>query len=337
MRDLSYLTDHYDEAIARVNAIAAPLNFIFITDMHNRLNQYAIANNMVDLTEYELGVNHIDSLQYVLDRCPGIQCVVNGGDIGNDYHTDHDPMREASQEIMDALYRLSVPVHCCVGNHDDAAGIALGKGRDTRKVIYLPDEMHELCMKYNPTPENYYYTDFPELGYRFVFLNTSDRCYFQDENGQHVLCRRLEVSSKQADWLEREALATDLRIIVFSHSPISNAGMIGSESAREGHVKHYDDLWNGQRVLRAVRSCPNVMALIAGHVHFDNIHYDGDLPSITTLCSFVQEWSPLCPKRVVGTVTETAFDVISIKDQYLYMTRFGAGFDRNACLLRWKA
>ena len=38
MKDLHYLTDSYDEKIAKINSFAAPLNFIFITDEHNRMN-----------------------------------------------------------------------------------------------------------------------------------------------------------------------------------------------------------------------------------------------------------------------------------------------------------
>ena len=38
MKDLRYLTDSYGEKIARIKAIGAPLNFLFITDQHNRLN-----------------------------------------------------------------------------------------------------------------------------------------------------------------------------------------------------------------------------------------------------------------------------------------------------------
>ena len=39
MNKLSYLTDSYDAKIKRVNDIAAPFNFVFITDIHNRLNE----------------------------------------------------------------------------------------------------------------------------------------------------------------------------------------------------------------------------------------------------------------------------------------------------------
>ena len=119
--DLHYLTDHYKKKIESLNALDAPLNFLFITDMHNRLHELAYRNDSPEHQRpFELAVNAIDSIQYILDRCPGIAFVVSGGDIGNDYDPDPARVRASHHEVMDALYRLSVPVHCCIGNHDDA-------------------------------------------------------------------------------------------------------------------------------------------------------------------------------------------------------------------------
>ncbi len=328
MKDLSYLTDSYDEKIRFLNELDAPLNFVFITDQHNRMNTLV-------MERYELARDAIDSIQYVLDRCPGISMVVSGGDIGNDYDSDPDRIRFSHQEVMDAFYRLSVPVHCCIGNHDDALGVAIDRGLDTVSRAILPDEMHKLCMKYNPTPENYYYIDHDtsDGGYRMIFLNTSDKPYFKDENGQYPFGWRLEISNKQALWLENEALRTDRRILLFGHSPLHNAHIFGTEGGPV-FIKPYDDCLNGPRAYYAVKQTKNVLATFAGHVHYDNIYYDDDMVTVTTQCSLVQEWAPGCPKRVVGTPTETAFDVFSIKGQTLYATRFGAGEDRQACLMR---
>ena len=45
--------------------------------------------------------------------------------------------------------------------------------------VVLPDEMHEICMKNNPTDGNYYIDhDAKDGGYRLVFLNTSDKDYY---------------------------------------------------------------------------------------------------------------------------------------------------------------
>ncbi len=334
MQKINYLTDHYDAKIQKINAYQAPLNFVFITDQHNRLNQYITTwDKTKRSTDYELASNAIASIQYIIDRCPGISCVISGGDIGCDYNPDPNKIRASHQEVMDALYRLTLPVHCCVGNHDDGLGPVTDNGGDNTKAVILPDEMHKLCMKYNPTKENYYYTDFEKENYRFIFLNTSDKPYFLNEQGQYAFSWRLEISDKQAKWLENEALKTDKKIIVFSHSPLHNAGIYGTENPPQA-IKPYDDLLNGPRVYYAVKQCKNVVALIAGHVHYDNLLYDDDVLSITSQCSMASQWDPSCPKREFGTYSETAFDVFSIKDNVVYITRFGAGEDRIGCLMR---
>ena len=318
-----YPIDGYDEKIARIKEIAAPLNFVFVTDMHHRFRHTVVEG--------------LDTIQYVLDRCPEIRFVVSGGDIGNDYDPDPDKFRASMHEVMDSLYGLSVPVHCCIGNHDDYIGNCIDNGWDTRMGIF-PEEMHELCMRYNPTAENYYYIDFDCAGekYRFAFINTSDKPFLTDKNGQYPLSGwRLEISNKQAEWFENEVLNTDRRIFLFGHSPVSNKGIFGTGELPDG-IKPYDDLLNGPRMYYHMKKCKNLVAMIAGHVHYDNIYYDEDLPVITTLSAFRGRWTESCPqrKRHYEAYPEIAFDVFSIKDNIIYMTRFGAGSDRVVELLR---
>ena len=97
-------------------------------------------------------------------------------------------------------------------------------------------------------------------------------------------------------------------------------------------MKPYDDMINGPRVYNAVKQCKNVVATISGHVHYDNLLYDDGLLVVTTLCAMMQKWAPGCPDREAGTITETAFDVFSIKDDLVQITRFGAGEDRVGML-----
>ena len=331
MKNVSYLTDHYDEKIKKIKEINAPLNFVFITDEHNRIGESFLEDNG---GVYELAADAISSIQYILDRCPEIKCVVNGGDIGNDYSTDPDKIRASYIETMDALYRLSVPVYSFIGNHDSAIGNATDLGLDNTKFAVLPDELHKICMRDCPSEKNYYYIDFEKENYRFIFLDTSDIPYYIDKNGQYPFgWERGEISDKQAVWLEQEALKTEKHILIFSHIPLRNEGIYGTEGFPKG-IKPYESLLNGARVYYAIKQCKNAAALIAGHVHYDNLRYDGDLLSITTLCSHAQQWAPSCPERTVGTITETAFDVFSIKDNMMYLTRFGAGEDRRAELIR---
>ena len=330
MNDIRYLTDCYDEKIEAINRLEAPLNFVFITDEHNGLGRKKLPGH--GDREFGLAVDHINSIQYILDRCPGISCAVNGGDIGNDYWPDAEGIRSTYRETMDALYALTVPVHCVIGNHDDAT--AMAEQEKNNAIAILPDEMHKICMKYNPTPENYYYADLPSSDYRFVFLNSCDRPYRIGDNGRFIQDYPLEISNAQAEWLEREALRTERKILVFSHAPVSNAGIFGSIGKGGGYVRSHDDTLNSSRVYTALKECPNVRAQICGHVHYDNLLYRDRMVIVSSLCSFPQEWAPSCPKREHGTVTETAFDVFSVKDDLMVITRFGAGCDRAATFLR---
>lgn len=322
MRDIRYLTDSYYKKIERIRKIGAPLNFVFITDMHNRMN----SNDGTQV--YELASDHIRSIQYILDRCDNIGFIISGGDVGNDYDEDAECYKASVREVYEELYKLSVPVHCIVGNHDDGIGNCYDRGFDARMHTILRDEMHSLCMKNNPTPENYYYIDADD-NYRFVFLNSIDYPVCIDRNGAPSFGWRLEISDKQTAWFETEALSTHRRVIVFSHAPLHNAGVFGTEGMPD-LIKPYDDTLNAPRLLRAIASHPNVVANICGHVHYDNIVYNDTYVTITTLCSLVQQWCATSPTREFGKETETAFDVFSIKENVIHITRFGAGRDREA-------
>ena len=329
--DIKYLTDSYEEGIERLKMLDAPLNFVFITDPHHRMPVYKSCgyNKMSYEDVSALGV--VQSIEYILQRVPNIQCIVNGGDIGNDYDPDPDGYRRSMHEYMDALYALSRPVHSCIGNHDDRVGRCLQFGWDIDQAMF-PGEMHELCMKYNPTEENYYYVDIntSQCGYRFVMLNTSDLMYAYDKTGNFIDEEHTEISARQARWYEKEALNTDRKILVFSHDPIHQAGIIGIGPTGD----LYDGVSRAPWIYYHSKNCENVVAMIAGHVHYDNVVLDEELPTITSAACTMLRWHENLPQREPGTPSEGAFDVMSIKGDRLYITRFGAGEHREVTLPR---
>ncbi|MFQ9801100.1 MAG: hypothetical protein ACLR23_21645 [Clostridia bacterium] len=172
MNHLKYLTDHYDESIEKIKTIGAPLNFVFITDLHNRLNEFATKG---EAGKYELAVNAIDSIQYILDRCPEISFVVNGGDIGNDYHPDPEQIRASHRGDGCSVQIVRPRSLLCGKPRRRHRQCHRPRQNDTQPFAILPEEIHRLCMKNNPTGENYYFFDHASLDYRFIFLNTSDK------------------------------------------------------------------------------------------------------------------------------------------------------------------
>lgn len=341
-KDLSYLTDYYDEKIERVKKLNAPVNLIFYTDPHNELSQWDCPKHD-DYAEgdFESAIDTVRSMQYIIDRLPSLKCVVCGGDLGNDYNDDPKKAHQSIQNLMNELYRLTIPVHCLIGNHDDCViasaleplkSFPVYEGEKKPPVseyILYPEDLHRMCMKYNPTEENYYYVDFEE-GYRMVFLNTSDVCYGIDEKGKLTHPFNVGVSREQIMWFDK-AVKTDKKVIVFSHAPIRINGHYPD------HVKQFEGMINGEWLWRKMQKADNVLASIAGHLHYDNIVYDGKIVSIDTQSGSALgkgKWDSACPYRQFGTITETAFDIISITDEVIYCTRFGAGEDRTARIIR---
>ncbi len=335
MRDISYLTDNYGEQIKKINELNAPLNFVFITDIHNRLS-YQVREERNG--QYELGIETIESIRYILERCPGISMVVCGGDTINDYFPTGEEIRNTLTEVMDAFYSLPVPVHYCIGNHDDGLATAAGRGKATDEFVLLPDELHEICMKNSPTKENYYYIDDENTNFRFLFLNTNDVKYHKDDKGHYVSNNHsTAISAKQIEWLKNDALKTDRDVLVFSHVPLCNKGMFGNDF-RPKYIIQYENMTNGPEAYRELKYDPNVMAIFSGHVHYDNLVYEDELLEFTTAAALVQperNFQPYFDKREYGKATETAFDVVSIKDDAAYLTRFGAGHDRVGCMLKY--
>lgn len=326
--DLHYLTDGYADGIERLKRIDAPLNFVFVTDVHHRLGFF----------EYNdvSSIPMLKSIAYVIENVKNVQCVVSGGDNGNDYAHDPEAYRASLHEYVDTLNSLPCPVHHCVGNHDNRLGRSHENGWNTDFVM-RNDEMHALFGKYNPTRELYYYVDIDtsERPYRLVFLNTSDYPLATDASGQIVTEEHGEISPKQARWYENEALNTDRRILVFSHCPIHAEGIFGNTP--DGDYTPYDDVFNAPCVYYHSKRCENVIAMLAGHVHYDNVAMDGHLPTVTTAAGYMRHWTGGVPERAFGTPSEALFDVVSIKGDRMYITRFGAGEDREIPLLRLRS
>lgn len=342
--DISYLTDFYDEKIEKIKKINAPLNFIFYTDPHNGLSEWDCPKNPdYAPTDFDSAPVHIASMQYIIDRLPSLRCVVCGGDLGADYNDDPRLAHESIKETMEALYKLTIPVHCCIGNHDDCVMTSVLEPKKSfpkdendiykphvSEYILYPEDLHKICMKNNPTDKNYYYTDFDDLGYRFVFLNSSDFKYGIDKDGNVIHPLDIGFSREQVWWFE-EVVKTDKKVIVFSHSPINARGHFPDCLKAQIDIANSGWLWN------VMQKSDNVIASIAGHLHYDNIVYDKRIVAIDTQCAtglHKGKWEISCPDREFGTITETAFDVVSVTNELIYCTRFGAGNDRVARIIR---
>lgn len=146
-------------------------------------------------------------------------------------------------------------------------------------------------------PENhYYYVDNPQKKIRYIILNR-----FKQVNGEWI---NMNNDSEQVSWLANEALNVESGwgVIVFVHYIAESESVaLALDSAKNNGV--------------------DVIAIIAGHNHFDMIqHTYGGIPMIYTTCDKNEAWihggvnqEPwLTEDRPSGTIYEQAFDVFTV-------------------------
>jgi hypothetical protein len=74
----------------------------------------------------------------------------------------------------------------------------------------------------------------------------------------------------------------------------------------------------------------DIVCLLAGHTHYDNLVSVNGLNHITTLNNSMNVWDD-APSKTEGTISECAFDIFTINTETktVKITRIGAGSDRE--------
>ncbi len=204
----------------------------------------------------------------------------------------------------------------------------------------------------------YFYVDSKPQKVRFIMLNFhTDGDGSNDSNGYAVYnsMKNFVLGSKQLEWLINDALNVDenWNIVIMGHPPISNAedgslfaDIINAYNGRTayagGSINLENDFW-GKNISSEYNTSTapskdfsqakgEVIAYFHGHIHRDTIDETAlSCPaiSITTASSDVRDENP--PERVIGTATETAMDIVTVDKavRTIYLTRLGAGEDRQ--------
>lgn len=114
------------------------------------------------------------------------------------------------------------------------------------------------------------------------------------------------------------------------------------------------DTWWPNRTNYNFTEAPDIGILftLQGHVHYDNLFWSGydsegtysrgnayngetldqtkgQIPHIFTSCDAYMNRDALAPAMELGTITEQCFDIVSVSDGHIHLTRFGAGSDRD--------
>lgn len=346
------LADYIVQEIKTVSTAHAKKNgtfkFAFETDIHDRkfdaIHKYSILNEFA--------------------KTGFLDAVVCGGDCQG--ASSKDVLFDSFQKYNSVVTNgINIPYFLCKGNHEAYGGEY--SEADMSNVLNA-QEWFSIGCKSQGVPVvfdkdnvlgGYYYYDFDVHKIRMIVLNTSENYnldkYFDPCN---VIIRQTQI-----DWLCNKALnfmdksdRNEWSVIIVSHAAINKneSGGLGGQVVIEGILNAF---MNGSTYVgsqHAETSVHHVTANcdfteqgkmdficnICGHMHYDRVTYFSDLrrPCISVGSATIDN-SPVSsdtpdatrPIRTAGDITAELLDLVSIdpKERKIYLTRFGAGEDRE--------
>jgi DNA repair exonuclease SbcCD nuclease subunit len=340
-----YLNSELKRTIERAKQASDPdaIRFVFITDLHHEIsgNQLHAARSVNRLSQ-----------ELPLDA------VICGGD--NAINGPKTDVLAAQREIISELSSGSYPLFIVKGNHDD------NSIEDAIDDVLFPDISYDLFVKSiedvvmldeSNRLGMYYYYDLADKKTRIIVLNCIDIPYFVTEQGKlgYYGQWKYAFSNKQLNWMAHSALNLSGKpdreawtIVIFSHASIIQDHVFGADQS----IENENIAWGIVSAFQNggfYRSVPTsgdfaqqveadfssqgpgcVAAVIFGHVHYDQVVVQDGIPLLSTLNATTNQDFGEAPERTAGTVTETAFDLVTInkKRKQIVLTRFGAGRDR---------
>lgn len=332
--------------------------FVWFSDIHGAIG-YQNTNGAGKSNTVNVG----KVAQYLCDKF-NIPLVATSGDIMS--QASHTAVSSVYAEYAAANKILSDiyidKFIATIGNHDGAWGAPVDN------VYYLKDignrALYNEVYRRQATDfkrvfgndGTYFYVDSLPQKIRFIVLNSNtDGDGSNDADGYAVYNSMINsvYGTEQLTWLAStlNSVPEGFKIIAMAHQPLSTskdgnliAGIFTAYNARNsynGNANAQGTYWgnglNNQYTNISVEcdfanAKGNFVAFFHGHVHKDNIDttsYSFPCISITTAGADVRDTNPVT--RVPNTDTETAMDIVTIdcKDSIIYMTRIGAGIDRQ--------
>lgn len=317
---LLYQTIGYRAFVAANNSGAYDLPQYYFADNYlknktDRINTLGKAGDdvfcFITDIHWERNARHSqDLIRYITHKCSLFK-VFNGGDVA-----------DASLLNTYKQYR-SAPdtVYHVAGNHDYFSPTT---GRD---LYYCMDSANNSQIG-NPF-EHYWYVDNVQLKIRYIVLNSFTRA-----DGSTTITAGYDET--QRTWFRDVALnlpGIDWDVIIFTHILRTTTPSISGASDVETII----DTFNAD-----TSHTGKILCVFQGHTHWDAVyHTPGSVPVITTTCdkwdlSNESELAQEQPGRVLGTISEQAFDVVVLNRTAKTITcvRIGALAQNNTDVYR---
>lgn len=236
-----------------------------------------------------------------------------------------------------------------VGNHDDNANYTHTNSNRKLSNAITNGEYYNYLFKNIKDVEvgetgKYYYYDDKLKKIRFICLDCFDNDSYEPiENTEYIKPKPYEISVNQINWLINKALkvADDYSVVVFSHIPLTTTEHMQDSMKNwdlvRNILKGFKEKSQGGWVSDNVdcnfdfrNNSSDLIGCFAGHVHLDIIKKENNITHNIILndsCVNDLEGQPL---RKLGSVNETAFDVVIIDtlSKKVELIRVGAGIDR---------
>lgn len=360
-----YWQDHLDSKIATVKALQDTagdelVSFPNFTDLHCNANQ-----------SYNLGRNIGILSKEIMKRCNLPFAVCDGDTNPNGNLSTKDAVETCLENAMEIFAPIIDDLLLARGNHDITYGGSSTDGNAYQWQYSPSELYNKLFRWQatdfrrvfdTESDGTYFYVDNKAQKTRFIILD-SQWVEWQGRNEDGTVIYNGHHNSgygqRQLEWLANKALQFDetgwIGVIV-THVPPTSVTYNGTtrdylSETRDGVIfkeivnafcnkTTYTGTYTGtdewQNVDISVDFTSrngNVACILCGHCHCDRI-IEGELPCpiITfTSASDMARTGEESEDRVFGTITETAFDVVSIDrvNHKIYMTRVGIGSDRE--------
>jgi hypothetical protein len=306
----------------------------------NGLNKFSFG--FITDTHWRFNAKHSYALLDKLLRECNIEYLLMGGDYISGGEASELVSETELRDHMNYWYDMNKTILPTVGNHDN---------RDDGKVT--SDKIYSLIFRqlgntvsYGEDGTYYYYDDkYQKI--RFIVLNSMD----YPLNGNAETGYR----QVQTNWFCNTALNIpndSWSIIVCTHiPPYSSTDFVGTGTQAPYGTENImgvlmafknkttfsssmypSSIWANTVNVDFTGKGGNVIAFISGHCHYDNFKkWSNSIPVITSVCDSWFDSGNGATAKVIGTITEQAFDVFTVDktNRTVSITRIGAGNDRS--------
>ena len=292
-----------------------------------------------------------DLMAYLSEKC-GISMSVCMGDLITDSTLGHEDGLNRLHGAMKQLQRMSNVLLITQGNHDNNCGIPDSNSKlNCERIIYDNEWILHTSNKLDTNNINFYsngkafYYDDKLQKIRFISIDAFENKSYTINGGNVDSFDLGEPSNEQINWIKDEALTNipnNYAVVSFAHLslfPIYANNGVSDVNLNLGGVGNSEAITQVFKDFKT--SGGDYIGHFSGHVHHDFMNNQAGFYCVQTLndgthwrqASYFagNEFVGDAPKKITGTTTECAFDVVIVNrtTHKVNLIRIGAGEDRE--------